>query len=49
MWIGYDGEGTRAASPGASSVHMRWLNPSLAPIVLITSVSGSSTTPNWRS
>jgi hypothetical protein len=48
MWIGYDGEGTSAASPGCSSTHIRWLNPSLAPIVLITSVSGSSSTPNRR-
>ena len=42
MWIGYDGLGTSAASPGCSSTHIRWLKPSLAPIVEITSVSGSS-------
>ncbi|GMA86280.1 hypothetical protein GCM10025868_15300 [Angustibacter aerolatus] len=48
MWIGYDGDGTSAASPGCSSTHMRWLKPSLAPIVLITSVSGSRSTPNRR-
>ncbi len=42
MWIGYDGDGTSAASPGCSSVHIRCEKPSLAPIVLITSVSGSS-------
>ena len=41
MWIGYDGDGTRAASPGCSSVHIRWEKPSLAPMVLMTSVSGS--------
>ena len=28
--------------PGCSSTHMRWEKPSLAPMVLITSVSGSS-------
>ena len=48
MWIGYDGDGTRAASPGCSSTHIRWLKPSLAPIVEMISVSGSSSTPNLR-
>ena len=47
MWIGYDGDGTRAESPGCSSTHIRWLKPSLAPIVLITLRSGSSLTPYW--
>ena len=35
MWIGYDGDGTRAASPGWSSTHIRWEKPSLAPMVVI--------------
>ena len=48
MWMGYDGEGTSAASPGCSSTHIRWLKPSFAPIVESTSVSGSSVTPNLR-
>ena len=48
MWIGYDGDGTRAASPGCSNVHIRWEKPSLAPMVLMTSVSGSSSTPKRR-
>src|SRR4051812_16416044 len=45
MWIGYDGDGTSAASPGWSSTHIRWLNPSLAPIVASTLRSGSRSTP----
>ena len=48
MWIGYDGDGTRAASPGSSSTHIRWEKPSLAPMVLMTSVSGSRSTPKRR-
>ena len=48
MWIGYDGDGTSAASPGPSSTHMRWENPSLAPMVVMTSRSGSRSTPNRR-
>ena len=42
MWIGYEGDGTMAASPWSSSTHIRWLKPSLAPIVEMISVSGSS-------
>ena len=48
MWIGYDGLGTIAASPGPSSTHMRWEKPSFAPIVEHACVSGSSSTPNFR-
>ena len=48
MWIGYDGVGTRATSPGCTSVHIRWDRPSLAPMVLMASVSGSMSTPNLR-
>ena len=48
MWIGYDGDGTRAASPGWSSTHMRCEKPSLAPMVEMTSVSGSRATPKRR-
>src|SRR2546423_15245122 len=48
MWIGYDGLGTRATSPGWTSVHIRWDSPSLAPMVLMASVSGSMSTPNLR-
>ncbi len=48
MWIGYDGLGTSAASPGPSSTHIRCEKPSLAPMVLHTCVSGSSSTPNLR-
>ena len=48
MWIGYEGEGTSVVSPGATSTHIRWEKPSLAPIVVTTSVSGSSSTPNLR-
>src|SRR5436305_13147425 len=48
MWIGYDGVGTMAVSPGPSRTHMRWVSPSLAPMTLMTSVSGSSSTPNRR-
>ena len=33
MWIGYDGLGTSAVSPGPSSTHIRCENPSLAPMV----------------
>ena len=33
MWIGYDGLGTSAASPGPSSTHIRCEKPSLAPMV----------------
>ena len=42
------GDGTSAASPGWSSTHIRWEKPSLAPMVEMTSVSGSSVTPNRR-
>src|SRR5438105_14411466 len=45
VWIGYVGSGTRHVSPGATSVHAMWLIASLAPIVLIASVSGSSEIP----
>ena len=48
MWIGYDGEGTSAVSPGPTRTHIRCENPSLAPMVVTTSVSGSSSTPNLR-
>ena len=48
MWIGYDGLGTTAASPGASSTHIRCEKPSFAPIVLMISVSGSSSTSQLR-
>ncbi len=48
MWIGYDGLGTSAASPGPSSTHIRWEKPSFAPMVQHTWVSGSSSTPNLR-
>ena len=48
MWIGYDGDGTRAASPGPSSTHMRCEKPSLAPMVVMTSRSGSRSTPKRR-
>ena len=48
MWIGYDGEGTSAVSPGPTSTHMRCEKPSLAPMVVTTSVSGSSSTANLR-
>ena len=48
MWIGYDGLGTSAVSPGPTSVSMRCEKPSLAPIVEQTSVSKSSSTPNSR-
>src|SRR4051794_14492655 len=48
MWIGYDGVGTMAASPGASMTHIRWDSPSLAPMVVRISVSGSSSTPKRR-
>ena len=48
MWIGYDGLGTSAASPGPSSTHIRCEKPSLAPIVVHAWVSGSSSTPNRR-
>ena len=48
MWIGYDGDGTSAASPGSSSTHIRWEKPSLAPMVVMTSVSGSRSTPKRR-
>src|ERR1700677_2870912 len=44
MWMGYDGDGTRAVSPGPTSTHMRWEKPSLAPMVDTTSVSGSRMT-----
>ena len=46
MWIGYDGLGTTAASPGPTSTHIRCEKPSLAPIVVHACVSGSSSTPN---
>ena len=45
MWIGYDGLGTNAVSPGPTSVSIRCENPSFAPIVLQISVSKSSVTP----
>jgi len=48
MWMGYDGLGTIAASPGPSSTHIRCEKPSLAPIVVQACVSGSSSTPNRR-
>lgn|GEM_PF-3432124 len=48
MWIGYEGSGTRATSPGWTSVHIRWDSPSLAPMVVMTSRSGSISTPNRR-
>ena len=48
MWIGYDGDGTSAVSPGPTSTHMRCEKPSLAPIVVTTSVSGSRSTSNLR-
>ena len=48
MWIGYDGDGTSAVSPGPTSTHMRCEKPSLAPIVVTTSDSGSSSTLNLR-
>ena len=34
MWIGYDGLGTSAVSPGPTSVSIKWEKPSLAPIVV---------------
>ena len=46
MWIGYDGRGHEGGVPGPTSTHMRCERPSLAPIVVTTSVSGSSSTPN---
>ena len=48
MWIGYEGDGTSAVSPGPTSTHIRWEKPSLAPMVVTTSVSGSSSTANLR-
>ena len=48
MWIGYDGEGTSAVSPGPTSTHIRCEKPSLAPMVVTTWVSGSSSTSNLR-
>ena len=42
------GAGTSTASPGASRAHIRCENPSFAPIVLITSVSGSRSTSQVR-
>ena len=33
MWIGYDGLGTSAVSPGPTSVSMRCEKPSFAPIL----------------
>ena len=48
MWIGYDGLGTSAVSPGPTSVSMRCEKPSFAPIVEQTSVSKSRSTPNVR-
>ena len=48
MWIGYEGDGTKAVSPGATSTHIRWEKPSLAPMVVTTCVSGSSVTSNLR-
>src|SRR3954454_8132630 len=49
MWMGDEGVGTRGVSPGASSTHIRWDRPSLAPMVVTISVSGSSSTLNLRS
>jgi hypothetical protein len=40
--------GTSAASPGASSTHIRCEKPSLAPMQLMISVSGSSSTSQRR-
>ena len=48
MWIGYDGLGTNAASPGPSNTHIRCEKPSLAPMVEHAWVSGSRSTPNFR-
>ena len=36
MWIGYDGDGTSAVSPGPTSTHIRCEKPSLAPMVVTT-------------
>ena len=47
-WIGYAGVGTITVSPGSTSTHIRCARPSLAPIVLVTCVSGSSSTPKLR-
>src|ERR1700722_14823420 len=48
MWMGHVGVGTRALSPGPTRVHIRCDSPSLAPMVVTTSVSGSSSTPKRR-
>ena len=48
MWIGYEGDGTSAVSPGPTSTHIRCEKPSLAPMVVTTWVSGSSSTSNLR-
>src|SRR5271163_403124 len=40
MWIGYEGDGTSAVSPGPTSTHIRCEKPSLAPMVVTTWVSG---------
>ncbi len=48
MWIGYEGDGTSAESPGCTRTHIRCESPSLAPMVLMASVSGSISTPNRR-
>ena len=47
-WIGYDGLGTSAMSPGPIVASTRWDNPSFAPIVAIASVSGSRSTLYFR-
>jgi hypothetical protein len=49
MWIGYDGLGTNAVSPGPTRASIMCEKPSFAPIVAHTSVSKSSVTPNSRS
>src|SRR4029450_4746809 len=48
MWMGYDGDGTSAPSPGPRSTHITRDDPSLAPMVLMPSCSGSSDTPKRR-
>src|SRR3954471_10497907 len=45
MWAGKAGSGTIAVSPGPSIARHMWLKPSFEPIVAMTSVSGSSSTP----
>jgi hypothetical protein len=45
MWMGNAGSPTTIVSPGPSSARHRWLKPSFEPMVAMTSVSGSSSTP----